>query len=177
MMWRQWKLISKTAHVDLKSTWHKSHRYWLNHFWLDGFIWWDNIPYPFLNVYIQCNVVVSQIEYYENKITERQVSSYSKAINVLQEQLNSLRPSGAYICVSKLTIIDSDNGLSPGRRQSIIWTNAGILIRTLRTNFTEILIKISTFSFKQMHSKILSAKWRPFGLGLNVLEYCMFRLC
>ena len=26
-----------------------------------------------------------------------------------------------------LTIIDSDNGLSPGRRQAIIWTNAGIL--------------------------------------------------
>ena len=30
------------------------------------------------------------------------------------------------ICVSKLTIIGSDNGLSPGRRQAIIWTNAGI---------------------------------------------------
>ena len=29
-------------------------------------------------------------------------------------------------CVSKLTIIGSDNGLSPGRRQAIIWTNAGI---------------------------------------------------
>ena len=25
-----------------------------------------------------------------------------------------------HICVSKLTIIDSDNGLSPGRRQAII---------------------------------------------------------
>ena len=31
----------------------------------------------------------------------------------------------AHICVSKLTIIGSDNGLSPGRRQAIIWTNAG----------------------------------------------------
>ena len=29
-----------------------------------------------------------------------------------------------HIYVSKLTIIDSDNGLSPGRRQAIIWTNA-----------------------------------------------------
>ena len=28
----------------------------------------------------------------------------------------------------KLTIIGSDNGLSPGRRQAIIWTNAGILL-------------------------------------------------
>ena len=32
-----------------------------------------------------------------------------------------------HICVSKLTIIGSDNGLSPGRRQAIIWTNDGIL--------------------------------------------------
>ena len=43
------------------------------------------------------------------------------------------------MCVSKQTIIDSDNGLSPGRRQAIIWTNAGILlIETLGTNFSEI---------------------------------------
>ena len=33
-----------------------------------------------------------------------------------------------HICVSNLTIIGSANGLSPGRRQSIIWTNAGILL-------------------------------------------------
>ena len=32
-----------------------------------------------------------------------------------------------HICVGKLTIIDSDNGLSPGRRQAIISTNAGLL--------------------------------------------------
>ena len=38
------------------------------------------------------------------------------------------------------TIIGSNNGLSPGRRQAIIWTNAGILlIRTLGANFSEIL--------------------------------------
>ena len=37
-------------------------------------------------------------------------------------------------------IIGSDDGLSPGRRQAIIWTNAGIvLIRPLGTNFNEIL--------------------------------------
>ena len=64
--------------------------------------------------------------------------------------------------VSKLTIIGSDNGLSPGRRQTIIWTNAAILvIRTLGTNFSEILSEIHTFSFKKMQVKMLSAKWRP----------------
>ena len=75
-----------------------------------------------------------------------------------------------HICVSKLTIIGSDNGLSPGRRQAIIWTNARILlIRTLGTNFSEILSKIPAFSFKKMHLKMSSAKWRQFCVGLNVL--------
>ena len=49
-----------------------------------------------------------------------------------------------YKCIRKLTIIGSDNGLSPGQRQAIIWLNAGILlIRPLRTNFSEILNRIS----------------------------------
>ena len=75
-----------------------------------------------------------------------------------------------HTCVSELTIIGSDNGLSPGRRPAIIWTNAGILlIRTLGTNFSEILSEIRAFSFKKMHLKMSSAKWRPFCLGLNVL--------
>ena len=75
-----------------------------------------------------------------------------------------------HICVSKLTIIDSDNGLSSDRRQAIIWTNAGILlIRTSGTNFSEISSEIHTFSFKKMHSKMSFAKWRPFCLGLGEL--------
>ena len=75
-----------------------------------------------------------------------------------------------HICVSKQTIIGSDNGLSPGRRQAIIWTNAEILlIGTLGTNFSEILIEIRIFSFKKMGLKMSSAKWRPFCLGRNVL--------
>ena len=74
-----------------------------------------------------------------------------------------------HICIGKLTIIGSDNGLSPGRRQAIIWTNVGILlIGPLGTNFSEILIEILTFSFKKMHLKVSSAKRRPFCLGLHV---------
>ena len=80
-----------------------------------------------------------------------------------------------HICVVKLTIIGSDNGFSPGRRQVIIWANAGILlIGPLGTNFSEILIGILTFSFKKMHLKMSSAKWRPFCLGLNVLRDLFF---
>ena len=75
-----------------------------------------------------------------------------------------------HICISKLTIIGSNNGLSPGRRQAIIWTNAGILlIRPLGTKFSEILIEIWIFSFKKIGFNMSSAKWRPFCLGLNVL--------
>ena len=81
-----------------------------------------------------------------------------------------------HICVSRITNIGSDNGLSPGRRQAIIWTNVGILlIRTLGTNFSEILSEIHTFSFKKMHLKMSSAKWRPFCLGLNVLTNLNYR--
>ena len=76
-----------------------------------------------------------------------------------------------HICVSKLIIIGSDNGLSPGRCQAIIRTNAGILlIGPLGTNFSEILSEIHTFSFKKMCLKMSSGKWRPFCLDLNVLR-------
>ena len=77
-----------------------------------------------------------------------------------------------HICVSKLTIIVPDNGLLPDRRQSIIWTNAGILlIRNLGTDFSEILSEIHIFSFKEIRLKTSSAKWRSFCLGLNVLRW------
>ena len=79
-----------------------------------------------------------------------------------------------HICVSNLTATGSDNVLSPGRRQSIIWTNAGILlIGPLGTNFSEILIEILTFSFTKMRLKVSSAKRRPFCLGLKVLSYAL----
>ena len=71
------------------------------------------------------------------------------------------------MCVSKLIIIGSDNGLSPGRHQAIIWTNAGIvLIGPYDTNFSEILNEI-----KKMHLNVSSEKLWPFCLSLNVLEH------
>ena len=74
------------------------------------------------------------------------------------------------ICINKLAIIGPDNGLSPGWRQAIIWTNVGILlIRNLGTNFSGILSKINTFSFKKMHLKMSSVKWWQLCFGLNVL--------
>ena len=72
---------------------------------------------------------------------------------------NSLRPSDAtHICASD--------------GQAIFWTIAGVLLtRTLETNFSEIISEMHTFSFKKIHLKMSSAKWRPFCLGLNVLTH------
>ena len=75
------------------------------------------------------------------------------------------------ICVGNLTIIGSDNGLSPGRRHAINWTNVGmLLIGPLGTNLSEMVIEIHTFSFKKIHLKMSSWKWRPFCFGLNALS-------
>ena len=53
------------------------------------------------------------------------------------------------ICISKLTIIGSDNGLPHGQRQAI-WTSGRILlIRNLRINFNGILIEIHIFHFQE----------------------------
>ena len=74
-----------------------------------------------------------------------------------------------HVWIGNLTIIGSDNGLSPGRRQPIIWTNVGILlIGDLEANFSDILIEIHTLSFENMHLKMSSGKYCPFCLGLNV---------
>ena len=75
------------------------------------------------------------------------------------------------ICACNLIIIGSDNGLSPGQRQAITWTNARIsLIGLLGTNLSEMLIEIHTFSLKKIHLKMSSGKWRPFCLGLSVIK-------
>ena len=74
-----------------------------------------------------------------------------------------------HICVSKLSIIGSDDGLWPGRRQAIYWTNAELLlIRTLGTNVNDILGEIKTFSLKKMYLK--NIVWEIVANFLNVLS-------
>ena len=75
--------------------------------------------------------------------------------------------------------IASDNGVSPIRRQAIIWTNAGLLsIGRLGTNFSENLIKIQNVSFKKMRLNMSSAKWlasqcrHTYKYGKIDLFYC-----
>ena len=77
-----------------------------------------------------------------------------------------------HICVANLTIIGSDNGLSPVQRQTKIWTSAAISsFKPLGMDFREISLEIKSFSFKEMRLKVSSAKQPPFCLGLNVLNF------
>ena len=78
-----------------------------------------------------------------------------------------------HICVSNLTIIGPDNGLSPDRCQAIIWTNAGILlIGPLGTNFSQWNSNRNSYIFIQENPfNIMSfGKWRPFCFGLNMFS-------
>ena len=74
-----------------------------------------------------------------------------------------------HICVNKLTIIGSDNGLQPGRRQAIIWINTRILlIWRLGTHFnfnrnSNIFIEENTF-------EIVVCEMLPIRLDFNVLS-------
>ena len=64
-----------------------------------------------------------------------------------------------HICVGNLTIIGSDNGLSPGRRQAIIRTNDGILlIRPLGTNLSEILRNSNIFIQENAFESVVCEK-------------------
>ena len=45
-----------------------------------------------------------------------------------------------------------------------------LLIGPAGTNFSEIIIEIYTFSFKKMHVKMSSVKWRPICLGRDDLN-------
>ena len=56
-----------------------------------------------------------------------------------------------HICICKLTIIGSDNGLAPSHYLNQCWN---IVNWTLRNKISEILIKIHTFSFKKMYIKM-----------------------
>ena len=67
-----------------------------------------------------------------------------------------------HICVSKLTIDGSDNGLSPGRHQAIISTKTWILlIGLLGTNFIEILIGILKIFIQENALEIVVCEMVP----------------
>ena len=82
-----------------------------------------------------------------------------------------------HTCITKLTIIGSDNGLSPGRRQAIVWTNAGILLICCLTapshclNQCWLIISEApvTFILRQFHKRSLNHKFQTKFPGANEL--------
>ena len=77
-----------------------------------------------------------------------------------RNMIHSLLPSTAFASVNWVSI-GLDNGLSPDRRQAIIYSNAGILlIWPLGTKVSEIRIKIQSLPFTNVQLKILPEKWR-----------------
>ena len=83
---------------------------------------------------------------------------------------------GTHTCVGILTSIGSDNGLSPGRRQAIVWTNAGILlIEPLGTNFSEFRIQNSSIfiqenAFENVVCEMASILSRPQCVNISRLR-------
>ena len=114
---------------DLGQHWH------LNQCWLpisEGI--WHSQEYNF-RVTGQATILLNEFENYTFKIT----ATCPK--DDMSCQLLTHRGRVMHICVGKLTTIGSDNGLSPGWRQAIMWTNAGILLTgPLGTNFSGIFI-------------------------------------
>ena len=124
--------------------------------------------------YAPCNVPLQLNEQFWEFRNDKILADFEVKIPLRQQMItvcSSLDHWGrvTHICVSKLTSIGSDNGLSPGRCQTIISPNAGILlIGSLEINFSEMLIEILTFLFKKMRLKVSSEQWRPCCLGFNV---------
>ena len=82
------------------------------------------------------------------------------------ESNNSLRHWGrvTHICFTKQWLIN--NGLAPGHHLKQCWD---IINWTLKNNLQWNFNQNSYISFKKMHLKMLSVKWCPFCLCLNVL--------
>ena len=86
-----------------------------------------------------------------------------------------------HICVGKLTIIGSNNGLSRGRRQAIIWTSDGILfIGPLETNVSEIVIENKCIHWKNVFENVCEmfsiSSRRQYVTIMITMIYCILEI-
>ena len=110
------------------------------------------------NTYICIYIYIYIYHNWDDMLSASSQSSRSSLYSVWSRTNLTLWGRVIHICANTLTIIGSDNGLSPDRRQAIIWANVGILlIGPFGTNFSEILMGIYTFSFRIMHLKMPSS--------------------
>ena len=90
----------------------------------------------------------------------------------MYSEVNQLTHWGrvTHICVGKLTIIGPDNGLSPGRRQAIIWTYAGILLIRPRNKLQWKFNRNSNIFIQENALENVVCQMASICLGLNVLK-------
>ena len=154
-------LIISAPQVSLSLNFESKYKYYL---------WWKYV-WKIILKELACLLAVHCINLL---ITINFHSCYQIPVSIVDADAKVLTHWGQvmHICISiLLNIIASDNGLSPGKYQAIIWTNDGILLTGPRgTNFSEIFSEIWTFSFKIMHLNVSSAKGWPFRLCFNVLK-------
>ena len=111
-----------------------------NRLWKRLWNWNRNKPFPF---YIKRHMSMFIFLEYTCHIIQASMCILN-TFSRIRCHLLSHRGRVTHICVSKIIIIGSDNGLLPGRCQAIIWTNAEILlIGLLGTNFNEIEVSKS----------------------------------
>ena len=107
-------------------------------------------------VYCQClskltvlsHIITTKVNEYPNS-AKNSINWIINSCDILWYYLSS---GGwvTHLCGDSLTIIGSDNGLPSGPHQAIYWTDTGILLNgPIRTNFSEILTTIHTFSFEK----------------------------
>ena len=81
----------------------------------------------------------------------------------------------AHICVNKLDVIGSSNGLSPVRRQAVVWINDDLLlIGPLEIIFGEIAIKITSTFIQEDAFENVVCETGLFCFGLIVFQACKF---
>ena len=153
-----------TPYGDMNLGQHWS-RYWLAA-WRHQVITWTNVDIPlrFSGVHIiishvLINLIRNSWYYYIRLDSGNVFRQYTlKLLHLPGANVLTHLERVTNTCVGNPTIIGSDNGLSPGRRQAIIWTNAGILLTGPSvTNFGEILIENLSFPFTKMRVKLSPA--------------------
>ena len=97
------------------------------------------------------------------------MSNLWKYHTVHNNVLHSLRSSDAYMCQENMTLLVQIMACHLIRAK-LSEPMLGYFYGPLGTNFSEISIEMLTFSFKKMHLKSSSVKWRPFCISLNVLK-------
>ena len=76
-----------------------------------------------------------------------------------------------HLCIHKFTIIGSDNGLAPSRRQVIIWTNASHIAKSTLMKKLQWNINQNSYIFIQENAfENVICNMSAICIGLNVLR-------